>query len=133
MFTSPVLRTVGLVWKPIRAKATTRRNDRARAAQVKSVESFLSQYSLKSWNKTNYANSHSQQTANAVAADNFVAESKIEAKKAAMRQKRADATLARRKKLQDNAKKDMIARDAAAAALVHRLTNEGTLRPYPSF
>ena len=133
MFTSPVLRTVGLVWKPIRSKPTTRRNERVRAAQVKDVEKFLSQYSLKSWNKTNYANSHNQQSANAVARDNFEAEAKMEAKKAALRQKRHEATLAQRQKLQDEAKKGMMARDAAAAALIKRLTKEGSLRTYPSF
>jgi len=133
MFTSPVLRTVGLVWKPIRAKPTTRRNDRARAADVKNVEQFLSKYSLQSWNKTNYANLHNKQSVNAVARDNYEAQSNIEAQNALIRQQRLEKALAKRKKQEDNAKKEKVARDAAAASLVQRLTKDGQLRPYPAF
>lgn len=133
MFPSKALQMVGLVWKPIRHKPTTRRNDRTQAARVANVEAFLRPYGLKSWNKTAHARSVSVETSNAVARDNFEANMKIEAINAAKRERTAQKVIAKRV-ARDAALADAKAqREAAAAKIMAAMQSEGTMRPYPTF
>lgn len=133
MFASTALKTVGLVWKPIRHKPTTRRNDRAQAKRVADVEAFLRPYGLKSWNKTAHSRSVNLENVNAVAKNNFEAEAKIEAVNAAKREKSAKKAIDRRIANEQAVIKGKASRTAAAAKVLASMQSEGSLRPYPTF
>lgn len=133
MFASNALKTVGLVWKPIRHKPTTRRNDRAQAKRVADVEAFLRPYGLKSWNKSAHSRSVNLEDVNAVARNNFEAEAKIEALNALKRERAHKKILAKRAARDQAVKDGKAAREAAAAKLISSMQSEGTMRPYPTF
>lgn len=132
MFKSPVLRTVGLVWKPIVDKSTTKANDRVRLARVQKVEEFLRPYKLKSWRKTAYDNTHDTHKADVVTLENYETEKKqqvhIAAKRLASRQKRQ----ARKDHALQVAQEERNARDKAALDLFSKLKTEGKILSHPS-
>jgi hypothetical protein len=133
MFTSQALRTVGLVWKPIKANATTKRNARQQAARVVNVESFLKKYELNAWNKTYSSRKQAVQETKVVTLQNLEEELKIDAARAA---KRAASVKARALAIQQKEEARVaakISRDEAAKALVQKLRQNGQLQDHPSF
>lgn len=132
MFKSPVLRTVGLVWKPIKDSRTTKRNDRAASSRVAKVEEFLRPYSLNKWRKTIYDYSHTKQP-DVVTQENYKVEKQkqlnIVAKRTAAREKRINA----KAMLAKAAKDAQAVRDRSALELFNKLRQEGKTLAHPSF
>ena len=133
MFSSPVLRTVGLVWKPIKANSTTKRNTRVQSKRVADVEAFLRPHRLGSWNRTSYDNAHNLSTAKAVTLENYEAEKQNAALLIARREKRAAKALERKQLIEKQKREATEARNNEAKQIVERLRKEGQIKAYPTF
>lgn len=133
MFTSPVLRTVGLVWKPIKANATTKRNTRLQAKRVAEVEAFLKPYKLSTWNKTTYKNQHELKEAKVVTLENYEQERALQLAREERLARKAAKKVAKRLAAEEAVRQGVITRDDAAKQLVAKLAKEGLMKPYPTF
>lgn len=133
MFTSPVLRTVGLVWKPIKPNATTKRNTRLQAKRVAEVEAFLKPYKLSTWNKTTYKNQHELKEAKVVTLENYEQERTLQLAREERLARKAAKKVAKRLAAEEAVRQGVITRDDAAKQLVAKLAKEGTMKPYPTF
>ena len=133
MFTSPVLRTVGLVWKPIKPNATTKRNTRLQAKRVAEVEAFLRPYKLSAWNKTTYKNQKELKEAKVVTLENYEEERALQLAREERQARKAAKKVAKRQAEEEALKQGVVNRDEAAKLLVAKLSKEGTMKPYPTF